>query len=75
MINAMQQRNIIGKVLPRTPVFKRMKRLQNKVESMQSYTETSHQDEADKDFCLKHLSDELDEAAKTIDEIIAEWRI
>ena len=76
MINAMQQRNIIGKALDKITInSSKMGQLRNKADGLKFYTEVAHLNEDEKDKCLRCISRESDEMVKIIDEIIAEWRI
>ena len=72
MINVMQQRNIIGKVLSKPFNSENKKLLLNKVDSIKRYTEADHRNENEKDMCLRNISREIDESVKFIDEMKTE---
>jgi uncharacterized membrane protein (DUF106 family) len=74
MINAMQQRHIIGKAFSKAFNSEKMKRLRNKADSLKFYTEAAHRNEDEKDKCLRCISRESDEMVKIIDEMVAEWQ-
>jgi len=75
MINAMQQRHIIGKPLGKiekivTP--EKLKVLRNKADNLKVYTEAPHRDEWERDACLKAISRLSDELALAIEVLIQE---
>ena len=75
MINAMQQRHIIGKPLgkiEKVVTVEKLKVLRNKAANLKIYTEAPHRDEGEKEACLKSCSKISDDLEIGINSLINE---